>query len=92
MKRILMCGALVALAACDGNMGLPTAGPATGGGMREYLVLGSNMSFEECKARDGLIIQDAGSPMVACDPRIVGKNISADEFNHPSSPAPAPAG
>ncbi len=75
--------ALLPLAACDG---MPAGG--TGGGFREYLVLGSSMSFEECRAAGGLIIRDQGSPMVACDPRVRGEPVPADEFAHPGSPVP----
>lgn len=71
------------LAAPGGSGGGGSA--ATGGGMREQLVLGSNMSFAQCQARGGLIIRDAGSPMVACDPRVQGPKIPQDEFNHPAA-------
>lgn len=93
MMRNLFCGvAMVALAACDG---VPIAAggggggaASSGGGFREYLVLGSNMSFEECRARGGLIIRDQGSPMVACDPRVQRTPVPANEFDHPGSPVP----
>jgi len=81
---------LVALTACD-DMTMSTGGGTGGGsgGFREYLVLGSSMSFEQCRAKGGLIIRDQGSPMVACDPRVVREPVPADEFNHPGSPVAA---
>jgi hypothetical protein len=44
------------------------------------------MSFEDCRARGGMIIQDAGSPMIACDPRVRREPVLANEFDHPGSP------
>jgi hypothetical protein len=88
MKRILATiGAVLALGACD-DVAMSSA--AGGGGMREYIVLGSSMSFEQCRARGGLIIRDQDSPMVACDPRVVGEPVPPDEFDHPDSPVPQP--
>jgi len=49
----------------------------------EFLVLGSTMGFEECRSRGGIIIRDAGSPMVACDPRVRREPVPANEFDHP---------
>ncbi|WP_375281587.1 hypothetical protein [Pseudooctadecabacter sp.] len=46
------------------------------------------MSFEDCRARGGIIIRDQGSPMVACDPRVRRAPVPADEFDHPGSPVP----
>lgn len=67
----------------------PASGSAIGGtAPREYLVLGSSMSFDECRARGGIIIRDAGSPMVACDPRVRREPVPANEFDHPGSPVP----
>lgn len=85
MKRIAFGISLVALGAC--NMVAPTGGGgATGGGMRERLVLGSNMSFDQCQASGGLIIQDPGSPMIACDPRVKRQQpVPEDEFAHPTA-------
>lgn len=78
---------LAALTACD-DMAMSTGGAGGGsGGFREYLVLGSSMSFEQCRAKGGLIIRDQGSPMVACDPRVLGEPVPADEFDHPGAPA-----
>lgn len=82
MKRLALLAVMTA-AACDPAM--QTAAPGAGGGMREQLVLGSRMSFEECKARGGLIIKDQGSPMVACDPHVQGPVTPDDEFNHPDT-------
>lgn len=90
MKRsVFAIGIVLALAGCD-EIALPTGGggSATSGGVNEYLVLGSAMSFEECRARGGIIIRDAGSPMVACDPRVRREPVPADEFDHPGSPVP----
>lgn len=85
MMRLALIFGVAALSAC--NMTAPAGGGATGGGgMRERLVLGSNMSFDQCQAAGGLIIQDAGSPMVACDPRVRRRVATpADEFKHPST-------
>ena len=90
MTRVLLALSLVVLTACD-DMPMSTGGGGGGGGgggFREYLVLGSSMSFEQCRSRGGLIIRDQGSPMVACDPRVVREPIPADEFDHPGSPVP----
>ncbi len=96
MKRVLF-GLLAVgvLVGCEG-LEIPTGGggaaaPAIGGGQREYLVLGSTMSFEECRARGGMIIRDAGSPMIACDPRVRREPVPANEFDHPGSPVPQAA-
>ncbi|MCK0096432.1 hypothetical protein MWU60_12685 [Yoonia sp. F2084L] len=77
MKRLVLCSVL-ALAACDG------AGMGSGGGMREFMVIGNRMSFEDCRARGGLIIRDSNTAMVACDPSIRREPVPADEFNHPN--------
>ena len=66
MRPILTALALVVLAGCA-DMPMAAGG---GGGLREQLVIGSSMSFDECRAAGGLIIQDEGSPMVACDPSV----------------------
>jgi len=98
MKRMVFgFGVILALAACD-DVALPTGGflggdtggnlPAASGGFNEYLVLGSSMSFEECRSRGGIIISDQGSPMVACDPRVRREPVPANEFDHPGSPVP----
>lgn len=75
---------LLALAGCAA---VPLGGATGGNGaFREYLVLGSrSMSFEDCRSRGGLIIEDRGSPMVACDPRVVRAPVPADEFDHPDA-------
>ena len=97
MTRVgLSIGMVLALVACDevalSGMDAPAIGAAgaAGGsaGHREYLVLGSTMSFEECRARGGIIIRDQGSPMTACDPRVRREPVPADEFDHPGSPVP----
>ena len=100
MKRAIVgfgmvMAATFSLVACDevALTGLPGAvapsgGGGGGGGFREYLVLGSTMNFEECRARGGIIIRDAGSPMIACDPRVRREPVPANEFDHPGSPVP----
>jgi len=98
MKRVFvgLCCAL-ALVGCD-EIALPTGGLTSGGtpgalstggsNRMEFLVLGSTMGFEECRSRGGIIIRDAGSPMVACDPRVRREPVPANEFDHPGSPVP----
>ena len=96
MKRVVVgFGLMLALVGCDevalpglAAVASPVAAPSGGGGAREYLVLGSTMSFEECRARGGIIIRDAGSPMTACDPRVRREPVPANEFDHPGSPVP----
>ena len=79
MKRFILVG-ILALAACEGTgaMNAPS-----GGGMRELMVIGNRMTFEQCRARGGLIIRDSNTAMVACDPSVRGEPVPADEFNHP---------
>lgn len=93
MKRVFATiGAVLLLGACDEvAMSSGGGGGGGGGGMREYIVLGSSMGFEQCRSRGGLIIRDQGSPMIACDPRVVGEPVPPDEFDHPDSPVPQPA-
>lgn len=86
MKRLIL-GTVVMLAACDET----AMSSAPGGGFQEFLVIGSGMSFEQCRARGGLIIRDNGSPMVACDPNVIRAPVPPDEFNHPASQAAAAA-
>ena len=95
MKRVSVgfCAAM-ALVGCD-TVAIPGLGtgatgelPSATGGFNEYLVLGSSMSFEECRSRGGIIIRDSGSPMVACDPRVRREPVPANEFDHPGSPVP----
>ena len=98
MKRVLVgLGCALALIGCDeialptgmGTGGLTTGAPQAGGSRTmEFLVLGSTMPFEECRARGGIIIRDAGSPMIACDPRVRREPVPANEFDHPGSPVP----
>ena len=65
-------GSLTLLAGCAGTGMMATGGAASGGdsAFREFMVIGSSMPFEECRARGGLIIRDVGSPMTACDPSV----------------------
>lgn len=84
MKRLIL-GCVVLLAACEGG----TSGGGLGGGggsSREYMVIGNRMTFEQCRARGGLIIRDANTQMVACDPAIRREPVPADEFDHPANP------
>lgn len=90
MKRILVgLSCALALVGCD-EIALPTGGSPIGAGTgtMEFMVLGSTMGFEECRARGGIIIRDIGSPMVACDPRATREPVPANEFDHPGSPVP----
>lgn len=87
MKRLIL-GSIIMLTACDGAGGFGgggLGGPAGDGGMREFMVIGNRMSFEQCRARGGLIIRDASTNMVACDPQVRGEPVPADEFNHPDT-------
>lgn len=95
MKRVVLgCVLAVGLAGCDdiamqgGGLG-GGASAATGGNssFREFLVIGSSMTFEQCRARGGLIIRDAGSPMTACDPNVIRSPTPVDEFNNPDANA-----
>ena len=79
MKRLIL-GSVIALAACEGG-GMTSSGG--GGGMREFMVIGGRMTFEDCRARGGLIIRDSETAMVACDPSIRREPVLADEFDHP---------
>ena len=83
MKRLIL-GSVLALAACEGTGTMTTGAP--NGGMREFLVIGGRMTFEQCRARGGLIIRDSNTNMVACDPSVRGEPVPADEFNHPDDP------
>ena len=94
MKRVVLgCVMGLALAGCDeATMAAMNSGGGAssgGGSFREFLVIGNRMSFEDCRARGGLIIRDAGSPMIACDPSVRGEPTPADEFDHPLSVPPA---
>ncbi|MEM8536514.1 MAG: hypothetical protein AAGF56_01495 [Pseudomonadota bacterium] len=75
MKRLLV-GGVIMLGACD-------AGQT--GGMREFMVIGGRMTFEDCRARGGLIIRDSNTAMVACDPSVRREPVPADEFDNPTS-------
>lgn len=91
MRPILGCVLAFGLAACENTAmtgAAPTGGnsaPASGGGFREFMVLGSSMSFEQCKARGGFIIRDAGSPMTACDPNVLHTPTPTNEFDNPDN-------
>lgn len=78
MKRLAF-GFVMVLSACEGGAGLG------GGGNAEFLVIGGRMTFEECRARGGLIIRDSSTPMIACDPSVRGEPQPVDEFNNPAS-------
>ena len=82
MKRLIFCAAL-ALAACEDTGTVSTSSGANDGGMREFLVIGGRMTFEQCRARGGLIIRDTNTAMIACDPSVRRTPVPADEFNHP---------
>lgn len=73
------------LSACDVAIGPSQGAP---GVQKEYFVLGgSSMGFETCRANGGLIIHDQGSNMWACDPRVkVKAPPPEDEFDHPAQP------
>ncbi len=78
MKRLAI-GTVMLLAACEGGTGFG------GGGNQELMVIGGRMTFEQCRARGGLIIRDANTPMIACDPSVRGEPEPADEFNNPAN-------
>ena len=83
MKRLVL-GSVVFLAACEGQVagiGAPT------GGLQEFMVIGNTMTFEQCRARGGLIIRDGNTSMIACDPTVRGEPQPVDEFNNPTSNA-----
>lgn len=76
MKYVIL-GCVLVFAACE-------AAPVDGGsGFREFMVIGNSMTFEQCRARGGLIIRDATTSMVACDPTVRREPVPADEFDHP---------
>ncbi len=83
MKRLVLLASL-ALFGCDD---MQLAAPGGNTSFQEFMVIGSSMSFEQCRARGGLIIRDAGSPMTACDPTVLGKVVPLDEFDHPPAAA-----
>lgn len=83
--RKLIFGIILVLAGCEGTGTMTTTG-APNGGMREFLVIGGRMTFEQCRARGGLIIRDHNTNMVACDPQVRGEPVPADEFAHPDDP------
>ena len=82
MKRFFL-GLPVLLSACAEGGG---TGPAaiSGGvsippGPVEYLVLNGRMTFEECRQRGGLIIDDPAGAMVACDPTVQRPRVLEQE-------------
>lgn len=81
MMKLMILGAVALLAGCAaGGMG----GSGAGGSVpREFLVIGSSMSFEQCRAAGGLIIRDEGSPMTACDPSVKRNPVPAAALNDP---------
>jgi len=94
MKRVVFgCVMALGLAACEdagglgGAIGAAMTSPRDSSAVTEKLVLGSNMSFEQCRAKGGFIIRDAGSPMTACDPNVLHTPAPADEFNNPDNNA-----
>lgn len=80
MKRLAI-GFVTLLAACEGGAGLG----GSSAGAREFMVIGGRMSFEDCRARGGLIIRDANTSMIACDPTVRGEPQPVDEFNNPAN-------
>lgn len=84
MKRLIL-GSILALAACEGTGAIGAVGGGGGGGRTEFMVIGNRMSFEQCRARGGLIIRDSNTSMVACDPSVRGEPVPADEFNNPAN-------
>lgn len=80
MRRLMVLGILV-LAACEGTGALGGGD----GGRTEYMVIGNRMTFEQCRARGGLIIRDSDTAMVACDPSVRREPAPADQFDHPTS-------
>ncbi|MDX8351001.1 hypothetical protein [Cognatiyoonia sp. IB215182] len=78
MKRLAI-GFVTLLAACDGGAGFG------GAGNPEFMVIGGRMSFEDCRSRGGLIIRDANTAMIACDPSVRGAPQPVDEFDNPAN-------
>ena len=91
MKRAAI-GTVLLLAACQpGPMTLAAPGGGGGGAFREFLVIGNSMTFEQCRARGGLIIRDRGSPMVACDPSVTGQPVPEEDLGASDARAAAEA-
>ncbi len=88
MMRPVALGLLMTGLASCGTAPLGTAGGG-GGGQREFLVLGGRMTFQDCQARGGLIIRDANTSMVACDPRVIRTPSPSDAEEFGLTPAPA---
>ncbi|WP_342076309.1 hypothetical protein [Yoonia sp. SS1-5] len=90
MKRLVV-GFVILLAGCDGVPlgGGGGLGVGSDGGRQEFMVIGNRMTFEQCRARGGLIIRDAATRMIACDPTIRREPVPADEFDNPANPPAA---
>ncbi|KQI67276.1 hypothetical protein AN189_16060 [Loktanella sp. 3ANDIMAR09] len=84
IQRSTVLGAIVLLAGCEAG----TMTSAPGGSepaFREFLVIGSSMSFEQCRAAGGLIIRDANSPMTACDPSVKRNPVPRTVIDDPTA-------
>lgn len=85
MTRFLFLSMTLACVAGCNSTTMGGAGAPGGAGLAERLVVGGAMSFEDCRARGGLIIHDQGSAMIMCDPTVLGPVVPADEFAHPAA-------
>ena len=85
MKMVLGLGALALLTGCAGTGALPGGGDTVGTNtaFREFMVIGSSMPFEECRARGGFIIRDVNSPMTACDPTVRRNPVPREALDDP---------
>lgn len=85
MKMVLGLGALALLTGCAGTGALPGGGGTVGTNtaFREFMVIGSSMPFEECRARGGFIIRDVNSPMTACDPTVRRNPVPREALDDP---------
>jgi hypothetical protein len=85
MKIVLGLGTLALLAGCAGTGTFPGGGGTVGTNtaFREFMVIGSTMPFEECRARGGFIIRDVNSPMTACDPTVRRNPVPQDALDDP---------
>jgi len=81
MKRMIL-GSVLALAACEGTGAIGGGG---GSSRTEFMVIGNRMTFEQCRARGGLIIRDSNTSMIACDPSVRGEPQPVDEFDNPAN-------
>ena len=87
MKRSIL-GCAFGCAAC-GDFVVTSGKSGVGNGFREFMMIGSSMKFNQCRALGGLIIRDSGSPMVACDPNVIRAPVPADGFDNPAANAAA---